>query len=86
MPSTWEGIVQTHVIVRRVLGDITHQMQMLLPTVCWGMASRMQHRECGAEEGTRTLNSLLGRQELYQLSYIRSLWWDRKDSNFRVAD
>ena len=29
------------------------------------MASRMQLREYGAEEGTRTLNSLLGRQELY---------------------
>ena len=35
-----------------------------------------------AEEGTRTLNNLLGRQELYQLSYFRLLYW-RLDSNQR---
>ena len=33
---------------------------------------RRHQAQLGAEEGTRTLNHLLGRQELYQLSYFRN--------------
>ena len=33
---------------------------------------RRHQSQLGAEEGTRTLNHLLGRQELYQLSYFRN--------------
>ena len=43
---------------------------------------RRHQAHLGAEEGTRTLNNLLGRQELYQLSYFRLLY-GRRDSNPR---
>ncbi len=33
---------------------------------------KQNRRLCGAGDGTRTRDNLLGRQELYQLSYSRS--------------
>ena len=39
------------------------------------LAKALEHASpFGAEEETRTLNNLLGREELYQLSYFRNLW------------